>query len=295
MKLPNMNEFSPGIVDNLGPLLEIVAAHAGSRPDISAAIATQYPLIAATEDDNALGELGMCQSASASAACSDLQANELTPFGQLLRALPPDEQHKKFAAHILTECRGNELLDAIRSLQAERERLTMDVIRQELRERGFEVTTNEGNASKLRMWLEKAGAINSDWNIDERVVSQLLGIEQASRREWEQFTRAQRMLLLVLRHLSVDTNSWLSGSHVKQMIRSIRPWCSARKRELRAAVLNPLRDAGWIETRGERPRAAGAAVASGELRTTAKLLAITAELGLDPPTQGLPPRGACAA
>lgn len=290
MKLPNMNEFSPGIVDSLGPLLEIVAQNAGSRNDISTAIAMQYPLIAATSDERQRFkraqnvQIGMSQ-----CGLFDLQANQLTPFGQELMRLPPEQQHRQFAAHLLKECRGEELLDAVRSLQARRLRLTNDVIRQELRERGFQITTNEGNVSKVRMWLEKPGLIDSNWNIDEDLVGQLLGIEDASRREWVQFTRSQRMLLLVLRDLAIDDNSWLSGSHLKKVIISRYGLGALPEGNFRAAVLNPIREVGWIETRGERREGGGRGGNMGELRATAKLLTITAELGLDHQTQGLPP------
>lgn len=290
MKLPNMNEFSPGVVSDLGPLLQIVAAHSGSETAISEAIATRHPRIAATADERQrLGRARNVQIGMSQCGLFDLEANELTPFGQSLRGIPPADQYARFAAHLLSQCNGNGLLDVVRSLQSRRERVSGTSIRQELRERGFRVTTNEGNASKVRLWLQKANAVDADWNINETVVGQILGIDQPARREWERFSRPQKILLKVLRQLTVDPTAWFSGSHVKDVVHSQYGLGALPEGSFRASVLNPLRDAGWLETRGERRAGGGRGGNMGEVRATAKLLEITADLGLDPPMQGLPP------
>ena len=89
--------------------------------------------------------------------------------------------------------------------KARGDRITLDGLRHELRDRDFQVTTNEGNASKVRQWLARAGVIDAHWTIDERRLEDILGITNEARQEWQGLLRPQRALLLTLRHIHVRT------------------------------------------------------------------------------------------
>ena len=288
-KLPNMNEFSPGVVGELGPLLDLVASHPGDRVAISHAIVASYPRIAATlNETERLKRARNIQIGMSQCGLFALDTNQLTEFGRELRTLDADEQYRAFTEHLLNRCDGNEMLDAVRAMQARGDRITLDRLRHELRDRGFQVTTNEGNASKVRQWLERAGAIDGQWTIDEQQLEDILGITNEARQEWQGLLRPQRALLLTLRHVATELGAWIEGRRVKEIcVMQFGPDVLPEG-SLRATVLNPLVDRGWIETEGERGARGGRGGNLGRLKGTEKLFSITAELQLDVPHHGIP-------
>ena len=288
-KLPNMNEFSPGVVGELGPLLELVAGHPGDGAAISHAIVASYPRIAATPSQTErLKRARNIQIGMSQCGLFALDTNQLTEFGQGLRALDTDEQYRAFAEHILNRCDGNEMFDAVRAMQARGDRITLDSLRHELRDRDFQVTTNEGNASKVRQWLERAGAIDAHWTIDEDRLEDILGITNETRQEWQGLLRPQRALLLTLRHITTAPDAWIEGRHVKVVCVTEFGPDALPEGSFRATVLNPLVDRGWIQAEGERGAGGGRGGNLGRLRATTKLLSVTAELQLDVPNHGIP-------
>src|SRR5690348_13597619 len=111
-KLPNMNEFSPGVVGDLRTLLEVVKTYQGDREGLKAAIAGAFPAIAHTPNlkqrlnraNNVLIGMSQC-------GLFDLKANQLTPFGARLGAEPePAAVHDAFTKHILHDLHGFDLL-----------------------------------------------------------------------------------------------------------------------------------------------------------------------------------------
>ena len=189
---------------------------------------------------------------------------------------------------LLNRCDGNEMLDAVRAMQAKGDRITLGGLRHELRDRDFQVTTNEGNASKVRQWLERAGAIDAHWTIDEHRLEDILGITNEVRQEWQGLLRPQRALLLTLRHITTAPEDWIEGRHVKAVCVTEFGPDALPEGSFRATVLNPLVNRGWIQTKGERGAGGGRGGNLGHLRATTKLLSVTAELQLDVPNHGIP-------
>ena len=286
-KLPNMNEFSPGVVGELRPLLDAVHRHTGDRVALVHDIATSTPRIRATRDEkqrlnrasNVLIGMSQC-------GLVDLKTNTLTGLGEDLRNTRSDaDLYGAFARHLLVACHGEDLVDSIESIRERGESVSLQSIRVELRSRGFAVTENAGDASKIRQWLSKAGIMDDDWSTDDRAMDQLVGVTASGLATWRALSRAERAFLEQLRRLDGDQDGWVGVRVAKNLTeeqygRSVFP-----EGRLRDAVLAPLESAGWIEARG---RGGGRGGDSGQVRATEKLSKVQIPIRVDA-TIGIPP------
>ena len=287
LKLPNMNEFSPSVVGELGPLLQLVASAQGQRSPLVRAIAEHAPTIVPRPNSQHLNRANNVLIGMSQCGLFDLATNQLTPFGAALAGLPDEAQrHTTFAKHLLEACHGNAILDVVRSLKEKGLPRTGDNIRSELRARGFAVTTNEGNAFKIRLWLQRAGVIDERWTIDENRYATIMGITIDIRDQWRALTRSQRAFLLTLRQIHASsTPRWVSGSHVKELCQAQWGPTTLPEGSLRAKVIDILERFGWIQTRGKGEGRGGKL---GDVIPTAKLLDIDATLELEQSLVALP-------
>lgn len=158
-KLPNMNEFSPGVLGSDLQGLLLMVSKAADRSAVEAAIVAAYPMILKSPKSQRQGRaanvlIGMSQ-------CGLIKKNgnrvthELTSLGIKIRdAKKTIDAYDHFARHLIENCHGSELIDVVKTIRLRGEPTTIENIRTELRVRGFIVTENEGNSSKIRKWLE---------------------------------------------------------------------------------------------------------------------------------------------
>ena len=278
--LPNMNEFSPGVLgtNHIRQVLLTVRPHVGDREAMATAIEA-YPRIAATTTDRnqrtqrAMNVLiGMSQ-------CGLLQRDGrsilpvFTPVADTLLGCCSDaEADEMFARHILESCQGLELLDAVDMIRDRGEIPTLQAIREELRARGFDITENEGDASKLRQWLEASRIVDRSWEVDEHRLQAVVGAGSSTLAEWQGLTRGQRAFLQVLREQDRTVpGEWISTRHVKRLCESSHGRAIFPEGRLRDEVITPLAQAGWLEAQGERGGTAGRGGDSGDVRAASKL------------------------
>jgi hypothetical protein len=289
LKLPNMNEFARGTLGDLRPVISLVRKFQPDRAAIVAAIAASAPKIAATPGsskatraDNVLIGMSQC-------GLFDKGTKTLTKAGEEL-ADEPDEKkfYRALAKHLITypPCHVPELLEAAGLVRARGEEPTLRLVREQLKAMGFVLTHNEGNASKLRAWLEPSGVVNDSWNVNEKLMADLAGITLGDASAFARLSRAQQAFLKVLRK-QVAGGEWVPTSHVLtlaefEFTKNVFP-----EGNVRARVLDPLERGGWIETRGKGPGRGGK---SGEVRATRKLLDITAELSVEAAAGSMIPR-----
>lgn len=287
LKLPNMNEFSPGVVGALGPLLELVAKKAGDRREIVQAIAQEYPSIRKTlgkqrnnRANNVLIGMSQC-------GLFDLKSNHLTTLGlELANETDADRRHLRFATQLLRECHGIDLLDAVAAIRKRHGGVSLRAIREELRARGFLVTENEGNASKIRQWLEPSGVVDKRWNVDDTRFKEAAGIAPDALDDWTQLSRGQRAFVLTVRQIGAATPSgWLDGAHVKRLCEEQWGPGALPEGAVRAKVIDPLVEQGWIVAEGKGPGRGGKI---GRVRPRAKLLEVERPLELPGGVGGIP-------
>jgi hypothetical protein len=211
LRLPWTGEFSPGQLGDraLEETLGIVADNEGDRAAIVEAIRQRWFAEAAQSRGDSEERLKQQRTRSGN-VLNGMQryglvdtGYRLTDLGRELHA-EPDEQlrSERFVTHLLKHRQGLELLDVVRDLQQRGVAMTNETLRGELRRRGYAVTTNSGDAGKLRQWLTTAGVVGKDWIIDEARLAALTGTSLAVITEWQALTRVQRAFLGTLRRLS---------------------------------------------------------------------------------------------
>lgn len=285
-KLPNMNEFSPGTLDDdIQKLLGIVASAAGDKDAAIAAIVQAYPKINKTPD--AKQRLGRASNALIGMAqCGLLEKNgsevtvTLTPLANdILGASTPKEASDKLAHHLIENCYGQELFDIVGMLRSRGEETTLENIRDELEARGFVVTENETNPSKIRKWLETSGVVDQKWRINEGRLYDIAGLVSSDLAEWYGLQKAQRVFLEVLKEVaSGSSTAWHPVRKIKSLAETRfgkRVFPTGR---LRDRVIEPLRIAGWLDSRGKGQGRGGD---SGDVLAQSRLVDIAIRLPLD--------------
>jgi hypothetical protein len=286
-KLPNMNEFSPGVIEGVSirELLLALQPMEGDPDAMRDYLAVSVPKIAKTSDPKQRATrarnvlIGMSQ-------CGLLEkdgnriSGGFTDVSKALLALPTnDDASRAFAAHLIEKCHGSDLIDVTRSIRSRGDEPSLDEIRAELRSRGFEVTENEGNASKIRMWLEHAGVTDDDWNFNDAALASVIGATSSTLTKWNALSRAQRVFLAQVREqTAASPPEWHS-------VRVIKRHCESRygrsvfpEGRLRADVIDPLVEGGWIETQGI---GSGRGGDSADVRATSQLVDVKIKLPLD--------------
>jgi hypothetical protein len=285
-KLPNMNEFSPGTLgtSRIKDVLSLLAPHQGNKAAMVQALLTR-PRLAQTSDakqrsvraGNVL--IGMSQCGLLSRESSRVLP-VFTELGNQLLAMSDEEATLAFAKHLLLEAHGLELIDAVEMIRARGERVDSQSIRDELRARQFVVTENEGNPSKIRLWLEAAGLVSSEWIVEDAALRSLIGVGAGFLQVWNGLTRAQRVFAKQAKSLDVVDE----GQGVP--VRQIKKLCEISHHRifpeghLREKVVQPLVAAGLLEAQGTGTGRGGD---SGNVRVCDSLR----ELQIELPSEGM--------
>lgn len=256
-KLPNMNEFSPGTLgsNSIKWLLSILQAVDSSKEEMIEVI-SEIPKINNTKSikqrknraNNVL--IGMSQCGLVEKERERITGKLTALATNILNCYSDKDASDLFTLHLLQDCHGLEIFDVISIIRGRNDVLTLQSIREELRSRGFVVTENEGNISKIRQWLEASGVVDSNWNVKDDVLYALIGATYGTTGKWSGLPRAQRIFALKLKLLQEVNTSWIPVRQIKELCelefgRSIFPEGYLRKK-----VIEPLTDDGWIEAQG---------------------------------------------
>ena len=287
-KLPNMNEFSPGTLgnNNIKELLEALYPFSGDRDAMITSLESAIPNISRTVDakqrktraSNVLIGMSQCDLL---VKTGNRITGEFTDLAKrILGCKTNKEANELFALHLLQKCHGLELFDVVSVIRGRGEAVVLQSIREELRTRGFIVTENEGNASKMRQWLESTGIVQGDeWDIDNNALHSLIGATFDTTGKWSALSRPQRIFLEAVKNIqSINGSSWLQVRQVKDRCeldygRNVFP-----EGHLRRTVIEPLVISGWIETQGT---GSGRGGDSGSVRALPQLTDIKIPLPVD--------------
>jgi len=285
LKLPNMNEFSPGVVgEDIQSLLKRIASAKGDRNAAIADIANHYPKIKATSSakqrttraGNVL--IGMSQCGLLEKMGRKVTA-DLTPVAIGIADAPTaGTAAELFARHLIENHHGAELFDVVATLRSRGDAVSLENIRNELESRGFTITENEANPSKIRLWLEVSGVIDENWVVDDKRLLDVVGATASVLSTWHSLPREQRIFLEVLRESADGSNSWYPVRKIKGIAESRHGRGAFPTGRLRDKVIEPLRAAGWLETRGT---GSGRGGDSGDVQALPQLTHIAIKLPLD--------------
>lgn len=259
-KLPNMNEFSPGTLDtsSVREVLKLIEPYQNDYGDVEGMLTalqtrpkimkTANPAQRKVRARNVL--IGMSQ-------CGLLEkeggriAPVLTESAKAMVALSDKEASDAFSKYLLLEAHGLELLDAVAMIRARGESTDLQAIRDELRSRQFVVTENEGNASKIRQWLEASGLVSDDWKVHDAALTALIGVSSGFLQVWNGLTRAQRVFAKQAKSLDVSRRgAWLQVRQIKRLCETTHGRNIFPEGKLREKVIAPLVSVGLLEVRG---------------------------------------------
>lgn len=253
--LPEANEFSPGIVD-LKTVLDIVAAHKGDREGIVTAIWNQYFKGHAGDQKDPAKRRKVQRTLSSNVLIGmkgyllfDSVTDSLTDAGEALRAIRSEkERAAAFATHILKNCRGLEVLDAIRGMQRRGDAVSKDSLQAELEGAyAYDLPRATTHHTRLLQWLRKADVLpEKGYEIDEERVAVLAGATPEGRNEWQALTRSQQDFLRALKEMALlgDTGPF----NVRDVIDQAQTMYGAafKQDQQRAQILRPLEEGGWL-------------------------------------------------
>jgi hypothetical protein len=285
-KLPNMNEFSPGVLgtNNIKKFISSLTPSEGDKPRMISEISSRYPRIAATPGTQRANRannvlIGMSQCGLLEKEGDNVTAKFTRLAHEIIQSGDDLTANKIFSRHLLENAFGLELLDALGMLRARGEDVTLQAIREELRARGFEVTENEGNASKIRQWLEGSGIINENWEVDEGKLREIIGATTSTLAQWHGLSRGKRVFLELLKGQDqAEPNEWFAVRHIKKLSEDIYGRSIFPEGRLRAEVIDPLAAESWLESRGIGKGRGGD---SGDVRALPQLRDVTIKLSVD--------------
>lgn len=291
--LPEANEFSPGIV-KLRAVLKIASQHPGNREAAIEALRTCY-FANSAEKQHDLAKRHKVQRTRAynvmvglkGYKLYDFETQQLIDTGQRLLAIDDDaELHKAFAIHILTNCHGLGVLDAVRDMQHRGELLNKTSLAGELIARGFHLPRATTHHTRLLQWLREAGIVGDKYVIDENALMRLTGVDLGILTELSALTAQQRAFLRSMRQWAeLVGDEYVSAKEVVDRS-ELEHGSIFRPDQLRAQVFRPLSEAGWIELEST---GSGRGGKSGRLRATEKLLDVSLEMLAEELEWGVPP------
>lgn len=259
-KLPAPNEFTPGQLGSADAVFEIldrIMDLSGDRSQIVEWIrAKWFANSAERRSADPVAQLEQ-QRKRASNVITGMQQYGLlnskrdplepTELGVKLLGLANNrsEGHRLFSSFLLRERHGVELLQVAVDVRSRDGVVTKKQIDDELRARGYQVSTNSSYAGKLRQWLEPSGVVDMYWNVDSQVLFELSGTTPDEIRVWRSLTPPQRAVIEVLRLRALGNGTPIQSAELLELLRQ-------RGVEFNAGLVGrqiyePLTSAGLIE------------------------------------------------
>lgn len=275
--MPKGDEFSPGVIGDLGPVLELVAKHQGNRQALIEALRKAYFSKHAKKYSGAeriaqqakvAGNvlIGMSQY-----ELFDLKTNLLKPAAtNLLTATSPNEQYDRFAEHLLLKLNGLDMLRVAVEVLEGSDRVQKLPYAKSLLEHGFTgLSVNPTNHMRFLDWLEKAEIIDADRTaINKGKVEALTGHSLTDVGRWASYSIAERGALRIIRSIAITKGP--DGIPTKQIYGLLEIEHVPMPKEAdRAKLWERIAKDAWISvTRGK-----GRGSHSGTIVATQKLIA----------------------
>jgi hypothetical protein len=257
--LPFGSEFSPEQV-NLPRLLDLAVEYSGDPKAFEAAIRAEYFEKNPTTDRNK-DKLANNTRLSMIAYGLIYREVRLTEIGEELYALRdnPEELYKRFARHILLKLNGMNLVQCVLDLEAAGEEFSRKKLHEWLNERGIYVPRNGRHTSTMKLWLERAGVFNKEWQVNKERLAEVAGTSVKEYDALATLPKPQRDFLGALANL---VNAKRSGPYVwTEVARMAEKLYGTKFTEgnVPKTVLYPLEKAGYIRLeRGTKAPGRGA-------------------------------------
>jgi hypothetical protein len=253
--LPFASEFSPFTMA-LADVLDLAAEHAGNLQALDAALKAKYFDSTAASEPNKTTRAYNLRLGMQTYLLLDKQGT-LTNFGVDLHSKRGDLTllHEAFARHILLNLHGVTLVQCVLDMLISGAAFNLVTLREWMVERGVGFPSGGTHASKMKLWLEKAG-IFSGWRVNEVRFRDVLGTPVEEVEALASLSREQKAYLRALANIGTP------GPHRSNDIQRLAGATHGIKfneKNLPQQVLYKLRDAGFITLeRGTKAEGRGA-------------------------------------
>ena len=273
-KVPYTQQFSPQQTP-LKLLLPILRQNAGDGNRLREALASVFFKSKADPDKLAGNTL------IALRAYGVLEGADLTDFGKQLIVLQgrEDEAHRLLAKHILLELGSILIVETLREMKTAGLPITLATLPQELRQRGFQASSNSSDLSGVLGWLREAKLLQ-DYSVNEAEYALLLGIQTIVLDAMKGLSRPQVAFLRAM--VALNITDWCQYNAICKHAEELYPGeVHYNWKDIVSSVLRPLTDAGLIElrkrTKQEKDSPEGRGGKAGDIRPTTKFESQVAE------------------
>lgn len=241
-KVPYTQQFTPQQTP-LKQLLPILRQNAGNGDGLRQALASAFFKSKADPAKLAGNTL------IALRAYGILEGANLTDFGKQLIALQgrDDEAHRLLAKRILLELGGMGIVETLREMKRAALSISLAALPDELRQRGYKVSSNSSDLSGVFGWLREAKLLQ-DYTVNDAEYAALVGIQPPVLDAMKGLTRPQIAFLQAT--VALNITDWCQFNAICKHAEELYPGeVHYNWKEIPSSVLKPLVSAGLIELR----------------------------------------------
>lgn len=241
--LPFGTQFSPNQIE-LPKLLQLVIDHEGddTAPLITAIMNTFFSTNATEQRQNMAGN---CKnSLVAYGILKNGGGVHITALGRQLHEIADEtEQCEILAKHILTNLNGMILIDVLRDMSRNGERISKESVVEALNSRGFRLSRTSNNVPVMKLWLNKAGVLHG-WRINEHKLSELTELSEGEFRLLRTLRPGQYYFLRAL--CNIVSENYQRASEIRQLAAATYG-ITFTESTFSQSIIRPLADKGLIE------------------------------------------------
>ena len=243
--LPFGTQFSPNQIE-LPQLLQLVIENEGddTAPLITAIVDTFFSANSAGQQRNMAGN---CKNSLVSYGILESGGGvHITAFGhQLYEITDETEQCEALVKHILKNLNGMILIDVLRGMHRNGERISKENVVEALNSRGFDLSRTSNNVPVMKLWLNEAGVLRG-WRIDEHKLSELTELSEGEYRLLRTLRPEQYYFLRAL--CNTASENYQRAADVRQLATATYGITFVES-SFSQSVIHPLTERGLIEIR----------------------------------------------
>lgn len=176
--IPVGTQFSPAVID-LPEFVRALVANSGIQSAMQAAVWSPPVTKRAPRKVPTKRRLNLPLEAAVQYGLLLRSTYEVTPLCKHLASLSGQDLYREFARHVLLECGGLRVVQAIQEMEIDGLDITGDSLSRYLTDQGFPISEHNTQINTLRMWLARAGLFpdgrRNAWKLDKLRLDELLG------------------------------------------------------------------------------------------------------------------------
>ncbi len=241
--LPFGTQFSPNQIE-LPQLLQLIIENEGDNTAqlIAAIVDTFFSTNAADQ------QRSMARNCKNSLVSYGILENgggvHITAFGRQLYEIDDEiEQCETLVKHMLKNLNGMVLIEVLRSMHRNAERVTKETVAEALNSQGFNLSRTSNNVPVMKLWLNKVGVLQ-EWRIDEHKLSELTELSEEEFRLLRTLRPEQYYFLRAL--CNTASENYQRAADIRQLATATYGITFAESR-FSQSVIHPLIERGLIE------------------------------------------------